>query len=330
MSPRFLTTTACRRLTAAGALVALAASLVTAPAPAMAASAAAVKPPVVPSGLPAGIEKLAGYVGVNSCDPTMKPGTAALGNLLRATYPGTSYGISRTCGSVANSEHYEGRAVDWMASMRKPAQALQAISGVKWLLSKDRSGYNYGNARRVGVMYIIWNNKIWRAYDPVGGWKPYKNCASLPKVSSDTYCHRDHVHISLSWEGAMKRTSFWSKRIAGPEYGPCRVRDLNWAASYAAARWSRCTRYSQVSAPARASTLLKSLTACSGQVLRVGSQGAGVKAVQQALRTTANGTFGTGTKAAVVKWQKARGIPADGVVRASTWRALLRTFKPVA
>jgi hypothetical protein len=34
--------------------------------------------------------------------------------------------------------------------------------------------------------------------------------------------------------------------------------------------------------------------------------------------------------AAAVEWQESYGIFADGVVRASTWRAMLRAFKPVA
>jgi hypothetical protein len=32
----------------------------------------------------------------------------------------------------------------------------------------------------------------------------------------DTTCHRNHVHLSFSWDGALGRTSFWSGWVACP------------------------------------------------------------------------------------------------------------------
>jgi hypothetical protein len=55
-------------------------------------------------------------------------------------------------------------------------------------------------ARRLGVMYIIFNRKIWRSYDP--GWGSY----------SGTNPHTDHIHISLSYDGSTGRTSFWTNK----------------------------------------------------------------------------------------------------------------------
>jgi peptidoglycan hydrolase-like protein with peptidoglycan-binding domain len=83
-----------------------------------------------------------------------------------------------------------------------------------------------------------------------------------------------------------------------------------------------------VAAPAGASTLLRSLTAYSGQVLRSGSSGGAVKAVQQAVRTTVDSRYGAGTASAVARWQRAHGLTGSGVVSAATWRALLRAYKP--
>ena len=288
---------------------------------------AAVPSPRVPTGLPVGIEAPAAYVAANSCDFTIKPGTLKLAQLLKSTYPQTSYGISRTCGPVPNSEHLEGRAVDWMISVRSRTQAAQANAVLKWLIATDRAGNVQANARRLGVMYLIWDNKILSLRSAGAGWRPYRDCATRPDRSDDGYCHRNHIHISLSWEGAMGRTSYWSKRVAKPDYGPCRAADLNWAAPTTRVNPVLCKRYPRVVAPAGASSLRKNLTTYSGMVLRSGSKGNAVKAVQQVVRATADGDFGPRTKAAVQRWQASRDISPSGVVNATTWRAMLKAVR---
>jgi hypothetical protein len=62
-------------------------------------------------------------------------------------------------------------------------------------------------------MYIGWNNMIWRAYGSTPGWGDLKGCSTDPAKKAaayDTTCHRNHVHISLSWDGAAGLTSFWT------------------------------------------------------------------------------------------------------------------------
>jgi peptidoglycan hydrolase-like protein with peptidoglycan-binding domain len=44
-------------------------------------------------------------------------------------------------------------------------------------------------------------------------------------------------------------------------------------------------------------------------------------------RLSVDGVFGRGTKAAVIAFQRSKKLPATGVVRAATWRALLVTVK---
>jgi peptidoglycan hydrolase-like protein with peptidoglycan-binding domain len=58
--------------------------------------------------------------------------------------------------------------------------------------------------------------------------------------------------------------------------------------------------------------------------LAVGSTGPVVRAVQQEIGTTVDGSFGPQTKAALATWQTQHGLAASGVVDASTWRALLK------
>jgi peptidoglycan hydrolase-like protein with peptidoglycan-binding domain len=63
--------------------------------------------------------------------------------------------------------------------------------------------------------------------------------------------------------------------------------------------------------------------------LQLGSTGADVTVLQQRLNTlgfnvgAADGSFGAGTKAAVIAFQNKKGLPADGIVNAATWAALL-------
>jgi hypothetical protein len=294
-----------------------------------AAAPSTVRIPRVPGGLPAGIEPLAGYVPQTACDPTGKPGTVALGRLLSATYPGTSAGIERSCGGGPNavSEHFEGRALDWTASIRDPRQAARAAVVLRWLLAPDSRGNGYAYARRLGVMYLIWDNRIWSADDPRAGWQPYRDCAAHPEPAYDTDCHRDHIHFSLSWNGALGRTSFWTRRVApSTDYGPCRPADLNWAAPYGGPNQRPCERFPRVRPGPGASAVNVALTTYSGAVLRGGRTGPAVTAVQHALRVP-TGAYTRTTATAVAGFQRAHGLPPTGLVDRWTWRALLRTYR---
>ena len=59
-----------------------------------------------------------------------------------------------------------------------------------------------------------------------------------------------------------------------------------------------------------------------GRVLKQGSRGLSVTAVQKALRITADGQFGPKTEAAVRHFQRTKALVVDGQVGAKTWRAL--------
>src|SRR5690606_36455540 len=51
-----------------------------------------------------------------------------------------------------------------------------------------------------GINYIIWNRKMWRAYAPERGWATY----------TGSHPHDDHIHFTFTWDGAYKRTSWWT------------------------------------------------------------------------------------------------------------------------
>ena len=291
------------------------------------AAGAPVRPPTPPD-LPVEIENPARYVPQVSCDPRTKPGTARLGRLLTTTYPRTSYGTVRSCGPTPSSEHHDGRAVDWMVSIRSPERRAEAEAVLGWLLAPDREQRGYAIARRLGVMYLIWNNRIWSTSRADEGWRPYSDCAGHPERSADSRCHRDHLHISLSWEGARGVTSYWTGRAAPADYGPCRVVGLNWAAPYSGFNPRPCTRYPTVTAPAGASPTLRTLTTYSGRVLQEGTAGVAVRSLQKVVGVTATGTFGPATKRALQRWQGDHGLTRTGIVGRVTWRVLLSSQAP--
>ena len=63
-------------------------------------------------------------------------------------------------------------------------------------------------------------------------------------------------------------------------------------------------------------------------VLKVGSEGADVKKLQEKLGVEAIGKFGPKTEAAVKAWQKANGLKDDGIVGDATWAKLFGESKP--
>lgn len=292
-------------------------------------AAAATRPPSA-TVLPVGIEDLAGYVPANSCTPRARPGTLLLGRLLVATYPGTTFGGARACPSRPNSEHHDGRAVDWMNSVRDATQRAQGKAVVDWLLAPDAEGRPYANARRLGIMYVIWNNRIWAAYRPSDGWRDYNGCTAKAKSarSLDSACHRNHMHLSLSWAGAMGRTSYWSGTVAAPDYGRCRPADMSWATGYKTPNPVPCPRVGTVRAPRGASTTLKTLVTYSGRGMSRGSRYGAVKAVQKTIGAQQTGTYSAATETAMRSWQSAHHVKVTGKVNYATWRALEKSLAP--
>ena len=167
--------------------------------PMAAAPAAAVQaPPTRP--LPSGLDVYVPYQGQTVCDPVARPGVLAFARLMTSHYGmGSTALIGRTCGS-GPSEHYDGRAWDWMLSVDNPAQEAVAQSVLSWLTAPDANGVQGAMARRFGIMYIIHNRKMWRAYATDRGWAPYTGVSP----------HTDHIHFSFNYDGAAGRTSWWT------------------------------------------------------------------------------------------------------------------------
>nr|WP_246315556.1 hypothetical protein [Kineococcus aurantiacus] len=180
-------------LAAAALATAVLSALVTSPA-----ASAAAPVPRAPAGLPAAVDDLAAYEGATTC-ADVQPGTRELRDLLLTTYGRQVIGTHRACpvGAAVDSEHHEGRALDWMLDAGDPTDAATARTFLDWLLADDAA-----NARRLGVMYVIWDGRVWKSYRAAQGWQPYAG----PNP------HTDHVHVSLSRRGAAAETSWWTGR----------------------------------------------------------------------------------------------------------------------
>ena len=147
------------------------------------------------------------------CAPVERPGTRALADLLKNHYGHSYSGLTRACGAEwgdAKSAHQGGRAIDWDMNYFDAGHRAMANEVINWLLATDQYGNRYANARRLGVAQIIWNQRSWRATSGATAdqstwaicYTGGKTCGSSP--------HQDHMHFTLSADGADKRTSWWS------------------------------------------------------------------------------------------------------------------------
>jgi hypothetical protein len=156
------------------------------------------------------VEPFASYQPQVSCDPVAKPGVVAFRDLILGKFGGVDLGIARDCRVGGDSEHKEGRAWDYGLNWYDKADRARAAQTIEFL-TETVAGDPARRAKRLGIMYMIWNEKIWSSYRAADGWRPYTGASP----------HRDHIHISFTWNGATMRTSWWTEEVMAYDYGPC-------------------------------------------------------------------------------------------------------------
>ncbi len=159
------------------------------------------------------VEPYARYQPQTKCKRTPKAGILQLADALVAH--GGGYGpIARSCGR-GTSEHYESRAFDWTldASKRKDRRLARAF--LKTIFATDDTGEQRAIARRMGIMYIIWNDRMWAAYSGFEKRSYLSSSCRRRKNCSTTLRHRDHMHISLTRKGARGKTSWYLSQPTG-------------------------------------------------------------------------------------------------------------------
>ena len=265
-------------------LGAVSASVIAVPLFASPAQAATIPFPKPSRPLPAALDVAAFYQKGTRCLTVNQPGPVAFAKLLNATYGAHTYGILRKCAA----EHGEGRALDWMIDSTKPANMALANALTRWLAAPDAQGRPGAMARRFGINYIIFNRQQWKAWAPERGWTAYTGVSP----------HTDHIHFSFNWDGAYKRTSWWSgvavtKPLTGPTNTP-------------------------PPAPAPAPS-----TASGYPLLVQGATGADVARAQKVIGVTTDGRFGAATAAALGSWQSKHGVPATKKLDNPTWATMV-------
>ena len=253
--------------------------------PLTASPAAAVQAPPTRT-LPSALDVYVPYQQQTICDPVARPGVLAFARLMTSHYGMGSTGlIGRTCGS-GPSEHYDGRAWDWMLNVANPSQEAVAQSVLAWLTAPDRNGVKGAMARRFGIMYIIHDRKMWRSYAPERGWAPYYGASP----------HTDHIHFSFNYDGAAGRTSWWT---------------------------GVATRSYLTSLPPAASTVPTVPVTTKPVVLSYGMRSEAVRQLQVRLgNLPTTGYFGDQTKARVIAYQAFVGLARTGVADLRTQEIL--------
>jgi peptidoglycan hydrolase-like protein with peptidoglycan-binding domain len=254
-----------------------------------------------PARLPDDLDPAPTYEPQTGCAAKAMPGTIRLRALALATYGrgGTSPATPRACTDGGASEHKDGRAWDWMLSVSNKADRTAAADFLSWLTGPGPSGQKGEMAARLGVMYVIYNHKIWAAYSP--GWRPY--------TGADP--HTSHIHISLTWNGARAHTSFWTGRIWPTDFGTCQV--FIGQPSVVAVKRPRTKPCPTPADPPFGS---------SRPLVWIGSTGAAVDDAQALLGAPVSGRFDTATRKAVLAYQRAHDLPRTGALDDPTWASL--------
>jgi hypothetical protein len=155
------------------------------------------------------------YDHATKCSKRAKPGVTAMIAWLQANVRGVFWGSYRCekWGRKSASLHAENRAIDWHLDASVQADQRAAEKLFLLLLAPDALGNPHALARRMGVQELIWDCGYWGA--GMTNFRPYEPCytprGKRRRGVDRTTAHRDHVHIGMTKDGAMARTSYWTQ-----------------------------------------------------------------------------------------------------------------------
>jgi hypothetical protein len=157
----------------------------------------------------AGFDLYPAWTDVTRCAEPLagKPGVKEFRDMILSQVGGGDDGLA-VCKQIANdsgaySDHADGRAWDWHVEADNPADRAIVARVFDWLLRADEQGHRNAMARRIGLVYIIWNHQYYRVGSDNAHWVPYTSTGDP---------HDTHVHFSFSVAGANRQTSWWTQR----------------------------------------------------------------------------------------------------------------------
>jgi hypothetical protein len=119
-----------------------------------------------------------------------RSGVVAFRDLAHRKFGGHDLGVTVIASPGSDSEHKEGRAWDYGPNWYDTAGRAHAARTIAFL-AETVADEPALRAKRLGVMYIIWNEGIWSAYRAPDRWRPYTGASS----------QRDRIPISFSRNG---------------------------------------------------------------------------------------------------------------------------------
>lgn len=248
--------------------------------------------------LPSTLDAAPGWQYTYSCDPNNKPGIVLFADLVSSHYERPLYYGSRRCLAGDNSQHYEGRAIDWTMNAYDADDLATGNSVAQWLTAN-----NGEMARRFGIMSIIWNRQSWYLYSP--SWRSYSGPSP----------HTDHMHFSFTWDGAMGRTSWWDGTpVVTHDNGTCRVYSGQYAPRYTGRNTSACP--TNLPAPPDAPYPVV-LPHANNDYVKIAQRYLGFTG------TAVDGAFGPKTLSALLSWQSRYAVPVTGVLDKATWARMI-------
>jgi putative cell wall-binding protein len=191
------------------------AMLVTAPAPARA-------EPVYPI-LDDPVETYANAAPAVCSNGYVYPGVWAFRDILASSYGNRTASTVRGCPSTVTSSmsyHARGLALDWSFNVYNSTEAAQAQQVLDWLFEPSSTGEKHVRLKRLGIIEVIWNDKLWTRFDrnstsDIGTWRVHDFSGCVAAGGSENTCaHRDHIHFSFSLEGGNMQRTWWSDELA--------------------------------------------------------------------------------------------------------------------
>ena len=167
------------------------------------------------------LEDYAPYQPQTRCSPKAKPGTKQLSRWIVYHFDGGYGPISRPCTSGGTSEHKEGRAFDWTLDATKKADRLRAAAMLERIFRARKDGEEHVLARRMGIMYIIWNDHMYSAYDHFERARlPQLQLHDEGRLLQDAAAPQPHAHLAEP-QGRPRRDQLVRRpqRVLSPSLG---------------------------------------------------------------------------------------------------------------